>query len=78
MLRIVLSIDSFYHHALAQLTVILAHRHTHLLSLLKAEPFEDISHNRTYSSGTSGRQLKLNDYQLLVLSQPDTIHHVPL
>jgi len=32
---------------------------------------EDISYNGTESSGTSGRQLKLINYRLLVLSQPD-------
>jgi len=40
----------------------LAGRHRHLLSLLKAEPFEDVSYNKAKSSGTSGTQLKLMDY----------------
>ena len=30
------------------------------------------------SSGTSGRQLKLIDYRLLVLSQPEKSHRMPL
>jgi len=56
----------------------LAGRHWPLLSLLKAEPFEDISYSSTENSGTSGRQLKLIDYQPLVLSQPEKSHRVPL
>ena len=39
---------------------------------------EDVSYNGTESSGTSGRQLKLINYQLLVLSQPEKSHHETL
>ena len=59
----------------------LAGRHRHLLSILKAEPFKipkTSATTGTESSGTSGRQLKLIDYQLLVLSQPEKSHRVPL
>jgi len=45
------------------------------LSLLKAKLSEDISYNGTERSGTSGRQLKLIDYRLLV---PNRIHCVCL
>ena len=58
----------------------LAGRWTHLLSLLKDKPLRTsaTTAQQTESSGTSGRQLKLTDYQLLALSKPDNIHRVTL
>jgi len=82
MLSTVVSIDSFpIVPRLSHLEYWLTGRHRHLLSLLKGRALqdsEDVSYNRTESSGTSGRQLKLIDYQLLVLSQPEKSHRVPL
>ena len=54
--------------------------HTHLVVITKGRALQDskdVSYNRTESSGTSGRQLKLINYQLLVLPN-QTSHCIPL
>jgi len=69
MLSTVLSIDSFSKFSPScptQSPGILAHREAKAsVVIIKAQALqdsEDVSYNRTESSGTSGRQLKLIDY----------------